>query len=117
MKKYIVVHTHHSNYPDPIVLSKGDVVLYGKEDTEFPNWIFCEALHSRKKGWVPKQMLSAPDDKLMARVQQNYSAHELNIAPGMIVEKESELNEWSLVFTADGEKGWVPNKVITPLKL
>lgn len=42
MKRYKVVHPHRSNYPDPIVLVKGDFVIYGREDTEFPNWIFVK---------------------------------------------------------------------------
>lgn len=33
----------------------------------------------------------------------------------MIVEKELELNEWSFVHTTQGEKGWVPNKVLAIL--
>lgn len=112
MKRYQVVHSHFSNYPDPIVLAKGDTVLYGREDTEFPNWIFCEAIHSQKRGWVPKQILSSPDANQISTVLTDYSAYELTVNPGMIVEQEYELNEWSLVHTTDGKKGWVPNKVL-----
>jgi len=112
MKRYQVVHSHFSNYPDPIVLAKGDTVLYGREDTEFPNWIFCEAIHSQKRGWVPQQILSSPDANQISTILTDYSAYELTVTPGMIVEQEYELNEWSLVHTTDGEKGWVPNKVL-----
>lgn len=116
MKQYKVIHPHQSNYPDPIVLAKGDIVHYGEEDTEFPNWIFCESIKSKKRGWVPKQILSTPNEELIAKVKEDYAAYELNVTPGMIVLKELELNEWSLVHTTEGEKGWVPNKVITPLE-
>lgn len=116
MKPYKVIHSHQSNYPDPIVLTRGEIVHYGEEDTQFPNWIFCEAVQSKKRGWVPKQILSSPNEELLASVQEDYSAHELNVIPGMIVKKKLELNEWSLVLTAEGEKGWVPNKVITPIE-
>ncbi|RAI98347.1 variant SH3 domain-containing protein [Paenibacillus pabuli] len=112
MKQYKVVYPHLSNYPDPIVLAIGDVVIYGREDTEFPNWIFCEAIHSKKRGWVPKQILSKPTEENKATVLAHYSAYELTVTPGMLVEKEFELNEWSFVHTTHGEKGWVPNRVL-----
>ncbi|WJX08324.1 SH3 domain-containing protein [Bacillus cereus] len=115
MKQYKVVHPHYSNYPDPIVLAKGDVIIYGREDTEFPNWIFCEAIHSKKCGWVPKQILSTPNEEQIATTLTDYSAHELTVNPGMLVEKELELNEWSFVHTTQGEKGWVPNRVLAIL--
>ncbi|MEO2212960.1 SH3 domain-containing protein [Paenibacillus amylolyticus] len=114
MKLYKVVQPHNSNYPDPIVLAKGDTILYGREDTEFPNWIFCESIHSKKCGWVPKQILSTPNEEQIATALSDYSAHELTVKPGIIVTKEFELNEWSFVHTAEGEKGWLPNKVLTP---
>ncbi|MGG2093510.1 SH3 domain-containing protein [Bacillus sp. S13(2024)] len=115
MKQFKVVHPHYSNYPEPIVLAQGDVVIYGREDTEFPNWIFCEAIHSKKRGWVPKQILSTPNGEQIAAALTDYSAHELTVTPSMLVEKELELNEWSFVHTTQAEKGWVPNKVLAIL--
>ncbi|MEI2355298.1 hypothetical protein [Mesobacillus zeae] len=41
MQKYTVIKGHISNFPDPIILKKEQEVLYGKEDKQFPNWIFC----------------------------------------------------------------------------
>ncbi|NGP44897.1 hypothetical protein G4V62_07965 [Bacillaceae bacterium SIJ1] len=60
-------------------------MTYGKEDTEFPNWIFCKSLATNKEGWVPKQILTDPDAERLAIVTENYSAHELTISAGEIL--------------------------------
>lgn len=48
--KYTVIKNHISCYPDPIILRKEQEVLYGKQDTRFPNWIFCNSIATNKEG-------------------------------------------------------------------
>ncbi|MBS4188990.1 hypothetical protein KHA94_02005 [Bacillus sp. FJAT-49705] len=48
MPQYKVIKEHISNYPDPIVLKKGLEVLYGNENTQFPNWVFYESISTNK---------------------------------------------------------------------
>ncbi|WP_313803485.1 hypothetical protein [Cytobacillus sp.] len=100
--------SHISNYPDPILLKKEQEVLYCKEDTQFPNWIFCKSIVTHKEGWVPKQLLTKPNKFGIAIVTKDYSAHELTTIPGEILFGLEHLNEWTYCKRKNGEAGWVP---------
>ena len=48
--KYQVIEEHLTNYPDPIVLQKGEVVKVGeryKGPENWNNWIYCYTLDGR----------------------------------------------------------------------
>ncbi|MCM2588128.1 SH3 domain-containing protein [Rossellomorea marisflavi] len=111
MNQYVVIKPHHSTYPDPITLKTGDKVIYGKEDTEYPNWVFCTST-SGKEGWVPKQILS--QDKLapFATVSEDYSAHELTVKVGETLTGLHQLNEWTFCCRDTGEEGWIPDSCL-----
>ncbi|MBV6682623.1 hypothetical protein KV679_02840 [Bacillus sp. JRC01] len=111
MKRYIIIQPHLSTYPDPITLNTGDKVIYGREDTEYPNWIFCIS-PSGKKGWVPKQILSTDPSTDIATVTQSYSAHELTVEAGENMTAHHHLNEWTLCRRDTGEEGWIPNRCL-----
>lgn len=108
MSLYTVTKDYQSCYPDPIVLKKGEEILYGKEDTQYPNWIFCQSLHSKKEGGVPKQILSSPDNLARAKVLEGYSAHELTVKKGERLHSLKHLNDWTYCTTGCGEEGWIP---------
>jgi len=83
MQRYQVIKDYQTCYPDPIILKKGEEIFYGKEDTQYPNWIFCKSIISKKEEWVPKQILSSPNAvSSKAIVLQDYSAHELTVNRG-----------------------------------
>ncbi|GAA5416800.1 hypothetical protein Pryu01_01839 [Paraliobacillus ryukyuensis] len=109
MKQFTISQEHISTYPNPIILKKGEEVYYGKEDTEFPNWIFCKSISTRKSGWVPKQILSTPNNSGIAKVTKDYSAHELTVNQGQTVFGIENLNEWTYCKTQNGEFGWIPS--------
>lgn len=110
MRKYTVIKDYQACYPDPILLKKGEEVYYGKEDTQYPNWIFCKSIISKKEGWVPKQILSAPNDvSAKAIVLQNYSAHELTVSKGEVLVGLKQLNDWMYCKTITEEHGWIPS--------
>jgi len=93
MQRYQVIKDYQTCYPDPIILKKGEEILYGKEDTQYPNWIFCKSIISKKEGWVPKQILSSPDAvSSKAIVLQDYSAHELTVNKGELLVGLKHLN-------------------------
>ncbi|WP_028591839.1 SH3 domain-containing protein [Paenibacillus massiliensis] len=115
MHRYIVIKSHESTYPDPIILQAQQEVLYGAEDTEYPNWIFCKSLLTDKEGWVPKQMLTTPDDSGIAKVLQDYSAHELTVLEGEVLLGMKHLNAWTYCKTEKGELGWVPSTCLNTL--
>ncbi|PAE18949.1 hypothetical protein CHH80_19260 [Bacillus sp. 7504-2] len=113
MRKYTVIKKHVSNYPDPIVLKKDQKVLFGKEDTQFPNWIFCTSLDTQKEGWVPKQILTPPNNAGISRITQDYSAHELTAYPEEVLFGIKHLNDWTYCKTEKGEFGWIPTSCLS----
>ncbi|GIN88542.1 hypothetical protein J6TS2_49280 [Heyndrickxia sporothermodurans] len=114
MQEYIVITPYTSCYPDPIILFKDEIVMYGKEDTEYPNWIFCESIKTKKKGWVPKQILSI-QNTLKAVVLQDYTANELTVNKNDKVTALSHLNNWTFCISKSGEKGWIPTNHLQPI--
>ncbi len=108
MTLYMVTTSYQTCYPDPLILNKGDSVQYGEEDTDYPKWIFCETDKSHKKGWVPKQFLTVPNEKGEAYLLETYTAHELTVAAGERLIVKKELNGWLFARTEKGEEGWIP---------
>ncbi|MCM3617727.1 SH3 domain-containing protein [Sutcliffiella horikoshii] len=113
MSKYTVIKNHTSKYPDPIILKKDQEVLYGIEDTQYPNWIFCKSTSTNKEGWVPKQILTIPNLDRIAIVTQDYSAHELTIKEGETVLGLANLNDWTYCKTENKELGWIPTSCLS----
>lgn len=95
-----------AQYPDPIVLRKGDPVSLGKRDTDFPGWIWATSSIDGKSGWVPEQFLATENGE--TRSLSDYSARELSAEEGEIVSVVEELLGWALVETQDGALGWLP---------
>jgi len=109
--KYTVIRQHISNYPEPIILTKGEKVRLGHEYSgteDWPNWVYCYKLDSSKAGWVPKQIIKKIG-KTYGIVKENYTAKELNVEKGEQVECKKKLNGW-IWCRKDGncEEGWVP---------
>jgi len=103
---YIVIEQHETEYPNPIKLKAGERVIIGEESTDtWFNWVFCTKIDGSNEGWVPKQIIEYDS----GIISQDYSAKELNVEKGMIVEGIKELNGWlwSKIKSTD-EKGWIP---------
>ncbi|WP_099221784.1 SH3 domain-containing protein [Listeria costaricensis] len=107
-RQFIVKKAHKSNYPDPLFVNKNESIWIGREDTEYPNWLFCKVKTTGKEGWVPKQIIRAEAGSKSGTVTEDYSARELNVEPGDKLESNRELNEWAWCVTEDGQAGWVP---------
>lgn len=101
-----VLKSYHLQYPDPIEVRRGDDVLLGMTDPEFPGWIWATSTASGKAGWVPEEFLTIEDDHGTAR--RDYSARELTVDEGQVVEVIEELLGWAFVETEPGCSGWVP---------
>jgi hypothetical protein len=107
--KYIVIENHRTEFPNPILLKQGEKVIVGEEseDIEMPNWVFCTKMDGSNKGWVPKQIININDN--YGEIIEDYSAKELSIDEGTIVEGLKELNGWIwLKNSLTNEIGWVP---------
>ena len=75
--QYRVLTSRKTDYPEPIILKKGDIGETGKEYTgkePWRGWIWCEK--NGEKGWVPHQMLEKIEER-QAKVLEDYNGTEL----------------------------------------
>ena len=113
--EYIVTEDHMTEFPDPILLKKGEKVIIGEESLEMPNWIFCTKLDGSNKGWVPKQIIKQENN--YGNIIEDYSAKELNIDKETIVEGIKELNGWLWSKNINtNEIGWIPMEKVKKQK-
>jgi hypothetical protein len=109
-----VILPYQSQYPDAIVVCKGDALVVGQKDTEWLGWVWCTA-PSGKCGWVPQRIISLDGDTCQALV--DYDAKELTVAIGdelILFELESG---WFLAQTGNGLKGWIPDNHIEMIQV
>jgi hypothetical protein len=114
--KYKVINEHKSNNSNPIKVGNGETVKLGRistADDGWSNWIYCYCLHSNREGWVPTQIIQTQNE--YGYVLNDYSAKELDVSIGDIVDGELELNGWLWCSRLiDLEDGWLPTeKLIT----
>ncbi|MFD2172105.1 SH3 domain-containing protein [Tumebacillus lipolyticus] len=115
--KYEITKSHRSNYPNPITLSKGQVVRVGKRyegPENWPDWLYCTTLDQTLKGWVPEQIIRQEQE--VGVILEAYTAKELDVEVGEAVVGSQELNGWVWCQKlSDGEEGWVPQENMSPL--
>jgi hypothetical protein len=106
--EYIVIKAHRTEFHDPIILKQGEKVIIGEESSDtWLNWIFCTKTDGSNKGWVPKQIIKHIDN--YGEITEDYSAKELDIDEGTIIEGIKELNGWLWLRNKNiNEIGWVP---------
>ena len=108
---YIIIEQHITEYLNPIILKAGEKVIIGEEfigsgnEENWKNWIYCKKIDVSTGGWVPKQFIDFDSGTII----QDYSAKELNVEKGMIIEGIEDLNGWmwSKNISTD-EMGWIP---------
>jgi len=106
-----VKEAHRTSFPKPISFEKGDEVLVGKRDTQYPGWIWTTT-RDGNSGWAPEQLLEI--DGASATARESYNARELDTSVGEILTVHRELNDWYWVRNSADEFGWVPINTVTP---
>ncbi|SYZ73438.1 conserved hypothetical protein [Candidatus Zixiibacteriota bacterium] len=106
----LVKKDYKAAYPDPLIAFEGDTLLIGKEDTEYPGWIWCKNFCG-KSGWVPKNYISINHNR--AILLRDYDATELSVSTGerLIILKEE--SGWYWCRNKNDQKGWVPRRNIS----
>lgn len=116
--KYQVIEEHIPNNSNPIKVSKGETVKLGRksdQDDGWSNWIYCYSLDSNSEGWTPVQIIQNENE--YGIVLTDYSANELYVNKGDIVDGELELNGWIWCSRLnDIEYGWIPKEIIIQLQ-
>ena len=109
---YEVIEEHRSDNVTPIIITKGTRVRVGERsnnDGSWPNWIYCYSLDGHGEGWTPTQNIQIESE--YGIVAEDYSALELGVRVGEIVEGNIELNGWVWCSKLNGsEEGWLPKK-------
>ena len=100
-----------ASYPAPIAVAAGaPLTLTGREDIwdGGHRWLWAIA-PGGAEGWIPDSLV-APD----GRARQSYSAMELSVSEGQLVEALTATHGWTLCRDRDGGTGWVPDSHLTP---
>jgi len=109
-KRYRVIESYRSPYPEPIIFHKGEKVTVCKEFTDDPDWIdwvWCEGEYDNQ-AWVPKQYLEIKEKT--GRVVTDYNALELSVLIGEVLRVYEIINGFGMAEKSNGERGWVPLK-------
>ena len=104
-----VRHGYQIQYADPISVRAGESLTVGRVDNDFPGWRWCRAADGRQ-GWVPVEFLSSEEPQ--TTILKDYSASELQVAPGEEVTVEDARHGWLLVRNVKGECGWIPGECL-----
>lgn len=107
---YVVIHSHVSEFPEPMTLRTGDGVLVGERydgPEGWPDWYFCTA-PDQEPGFVPAQLLDRHVDG-SAKMLEDFTNRELDVVEGQVLQGNRQLNGWLwVVRISDGATGWVP---------
>ena len=97
-----VIRSWRLSYDPALSVRAGDRVTTGREDDEYPGWIWCENA-SGLGGWLPSLILDGN------RITQDFNAMELSVDPGDTVEVLENCLVWTLARRRDGVSGWLPS--------
>jgi hypothetical protein len=104
-KQLVVLEDNEPTYLDPIQVSKGDLLIVGEEDSEYPGWIWCENQQG-KRGWVPDDCIETSGS--VSRAKYDYSAVELRAHTGELLIPIQYKYGWVQCSNGDGARGWLP---------
>ena len=116
MSKLIVTAEHRSEYPRPITFEAGTRLAVGERSEGSQGWVdwFLCSTPGQEDGWVPLQVLEFIDEKT-ALARNSYTARELDVDVGDVLEALHTLNGWAWCVRArDGASGWVPLNNVAP---
>jgi hypothetical protein len=100
-----VVADYKVAYPDPLVVRAGEVLNVGKEDPDYPGWVWCED-RKGKGGWVPDDCLELVGESAKARY--DYAATELAATVGEELVVTKEKGGWAWCTNENCQSGWLP---------
>jgi hypothetical protein len=98
-----VARNYDCAYPDPIAFAANDRLQLGREDEEYPGWIWCTDPRG-KSGWAPVDLVDRSNGLALA----DYSARELSARAGEMVSIRHKAHGWAWVINSKGEAGWLP---------
>jgi hypothetical protein len=107
MKRARMLRDYRTQYHDPIGFIAGEVLVLGRRDTEWPEFIWATDPRGRS-GWTPMSVIDMHASPVVAR--SDYSARELDAAEGETLELLRETGGWWWSQNSAGDQGWVPER-------
>ena len=109
-REAIVIAPYRRPYADPISVRRGETVAPDfSRETEITGWVWCKAGDGRS-GWAPVQWLE--ETAAGWRVTRDFSAIELDLAPGDRLRLSHAESGFVWARTDDGREGWAPQGVL-----
>ena len=99
------IAAYRISYPDPLIVRAGDELNVGKEDPEYPGWVWCTDIDG-KGGWVPDDCIELAGEN--ARARYDYAATELSATVGEELVMNKEKSGWAWCTNRKGQSGWLP---------
>ncbi len=109
--RLLVIETWQPAYRQPLILSAGDRVTVGQQDTEWTSYRWCKSAEGTG-GWVPHDYLVIEEDGT-ATCTADYSTAELSVEADAVVTGFQAAGDWTWCVAADGSEGWVPNRALS----
>ena len=103
--RYRVIRDYEAAYKDPITIEVGEGLQVEERDSEWPGWLWCVS-PSGKAGWVPSAWLERSGSTALAI--RSYSALELSVAEGQVLEGAGIESGWVWATDSEGRQGWIP---------
>ncbi|MCP4704695.1 MAG: hypothetical protein GY865_08805 [candidate division Zixibacteria bacterium] len=103
--KVVIIKNYRSEFPDPLILKKGERLKIGRKKTNYSGWIWCMDINGNG-GWIPEKFVKITEDSCVMLV--DYDATELTVLVGDELTILSEESGWVLCLNSNNQKGWVP---------
>lgn len=109
---YTVVATadFEVSYPHPITLRAGQRVRLGRQDDQWPAWIWTHT-DDGNAGWAPLALMAREDGEV-AVVREDYTARELSLRRGDRLTVTREHGGWLWARNEQGQEGWIPDYTV-----
>ncbi|WP_305806561.1 SH3 domain-containing protein [Stenotrophomonas sp. YIM B06876] len=101
-----LLSNYRSQYRHPLHFHAGQVVELGVRDEEWPAFAWVRTADG-SAGWAPVAWLRVLDNG-RAEALRDYTARELDVDSGELVELHHEHGGWWWSERANGTQGWLP---------
>ncbi|MFD0738926.1 peptide-binding protein [Lysobacter koreensis] len=110
MRRARVVVAHRAPDRPPIQVARGETVMLGERDGDWPQFVWTTALDVNAAeghgGWVPAALFDNPSG--LAIALSDYDTRELDAATDEILTLHHELAQWWWAQNVLGVQGWIP---------
>ncbi len=111
--RFRVTQDYTRAYADPIAFERGESISRERQDEQSPRWWWCTDKRG-KSGWVHESFFEDDDYRFIALA--DYSALELNVTAGEIVDAIDTRDGWAWCINEAGDQGWLPVSHIRPIQ-